>query len=240
MTEAPPLVELRGVARAYPALSVWALRDVHLCIERGAVVAVRGPSGSGKSTLLNIIGCLDRPTRGVYRFVGSDVGRLGPEAQAWVRLHHIGFVFQSFQLLAELSALENVALPLTYAGVRRSERLDRARGMLDRVGLSARLDHRPSQLSGGQRQRVAIARACIMRPRLLLADEPTGALDTASGQEVLALLGEMHAEVGMAIVLVTHEAEVAAFAQRQVFMRDGRIVGDDGDGGEGTGDRPTI
>jgi ABC-type lipoprotein export system ATPase subunit len=219
-----PVVELRGVSKEYPELHVTALHDVSLRIGQGEVVAIRGPSGSGKSSLLNILGCLDRPTRGAYLLGGRDVSTLDARQQAWVRRFWIGFVFQSFQLLAEMTALENVALPLYYAGVRRRERLARARTMLERVGLGDRLEHRPPQMSGGQRQRAAIARACILRPRLLLADEPTGALDTQTGREVLGLLQKLHDEEATTLVLVTHEAEVAEAAERQVFMRDGRLV----------------
>jgi ABC-type lipoprotein export system ATPase subunit len=199
------------------------LRGIELEIAQGEVVALLGPSGCGKSTLLNILGCLDRPSRGAYLLAGRDVSNLSREQEAWVRLHHIGFVFQAFHLIGHATALENVALPMYYAGIPRKEREARASAMLSRVGLGDRLDHRPNQLSGGQRQRTAIARACVMQPKLLLADEPTGALDTRSGQEVLALLTELHAETGMTVVMVTHDADVAATTGRRIEMRDGKI-----------------
>ncbi|HEX4353640.1 MAG TPA: ABC transporter ATP-binding protein, partial [Polyangiales bacterium] len=187
------MIEVRGVAKAYSDgdVSVPVLRGVDFDIGAGEVVALLGPSGCGKSTLLNILGCLDRPSSGVYRLAGQDVSHLSREQEAWVRLHHIGFVFQSFHLIAHATALENVALPLYYAGVPRKQREARAAAMLERVGLGDRFHHRPNQLSGGQRQRTAIARACVTKPKLLLADEPTGALDTQSGKEVLALMGEL-------------------------------------------------
>jgi putative ABC transport system ATP-binding protein len=202
------------------------LRGVDLTIASGEIVALRGPSGSGKSTLLNILGCLDRPTRGRYFLGGKDVSKLDATAQAWVRLHYIGFIFQTFHLIAHSTALENVALPLHYAGVPKLEAHERARGLLDRVGLAQRLDHRPNQLSGGQRQRVAVARALACRPRLILADEPTGALDTRTGQEILGLLLELHAESRLTLVLVTHDPSVASVAHRQIEVRDGLIVSD--------------
>jgi putative ABC transport system ATP-binding protein len=202
------------------------LRGVDIAIGSGEIVALRGPSGSGKSTLLNILGCLDRPTRGRYLLGGKDVSTLDAAAQAWVRLHYIGFIFQTFHLIAHSTALENVALPLHYAGVPRATAHERARALLDRVGLSHRLDHRPNQLSGGQRQRVAVARALACKPRLILADEPTGALDTRTGEEILALLLELHAEAGLTLVLVTHDPNVASVAHRQIEVRDGLVVRD--------------
>jgi ABC-type lipoprotein export system ATPase subunit len=221
-----PMIELRGVRKEYAdgSVSVPVLRGVDITVPSGEVVALLGPSGCGKSTLLNILGCLDRPSAGEYRLAGRDVSQLTREQEAWVRLHHIGFVFQSFHLIGHATALENVALPLYYAGVPRREREARARGMLERVGLGERLDHRPNQLSGGQRQRVAIARACVTRPKLMLADEPTGALDTKSGREVLALMSELQAETGMTTVIVTHDPGVAAVADRRIEMRDGAIA----------------
>jgi putative ABC transport system ATP-binding protein len=202
------------------------LRGVDIAIGSGEIVALRGPSGSGKSTLLNILGCLDRPTRGRYFLGGKDVSTLDATAQAWVRLHYIGFIFQTFHLISHSTALENVALPLHYAGVPRAAAHERARELLDRVGLSNRLDHRPNQLSGGQRQRVAVARALACKPRLILADEPTGALDTRTGEEILALLLELHAEAGLTLVLVTHDPNVASVAHRQIEVRDGLVVRD--------------
>ncbi|MET0387457.1 MAG: ABC transporter ATP-binding protein [Polyangiales bacterium] len=221
-----PMIALRNVQKEFDdgAVHVPVLRGVDFEIASGEVVALLGPSGCGKSTLLNILGCLDRPTQGEYLLAGRDVSRLSREEEAWVRLHHIGFVFQSFHLIGHATALENVALPMYYAGVPRKEREERAHAMLARVGLAERARHRPNQLSGGQRQRTAIARACVMRPKLLLADEPTGALDTHSGHEVLALLTELHAETGMTIVIVTHDGRVAETAQRRIEMRDGQLV----------------
>jgi ABC-type lipoprotein export system ATPase subunit len=221
-----PMIELHHVSKDYVDgdVRVPVLRDVDAQIASGEVVALLGPSGCGKSTLLNILGCLDRPSSGAYRLSGLDVSNLSRDEEAWVRLHHIGFVFQSFHLIAHATALENVALPLYYAGVPRKQREERARAMLERVGLGDRLEHRPNQLSGGQRQRTAIARACVTRPKLLLADEPTGALDTQSGHEVLALMSELHVETGMTLVIVTHDPNVAAIAQRRIELRDGQIV----------------
>jgi putative ABC transport system ATP-binding protein len=200
------------------------LDGVNLQVAPSEIVALRGPSGSGKSTLLNILGCLDRPTSGTYRLGGLDVSALSREEQAWVRLHYLGFIFQSFHLIGHSTALENVMLPLHYAGVSNANARRIALERLDRVGLSERLHYFPSQLSGGQRQRVAIARSLVLRPKLLLADEPTGALDTKTGNEIMALLVELHEQEGTAIVLVTHDPNVAKSAHREVFLRDGRIV----------------
>ncbi|WP_411286694.1 ABC transporter ATP-binding protein [Phenylobacterium sp.] len=205
---------------------VAALAGVTLQIARGEHVAVVGPSGSGKSSLMNILGGLDRPTTGAYRFDGEDVGRFDDDALAGFRRRRIGFVFQSFQLLPRLTALQNVELPMIYAGVPRAERRDRALGLLDRVGLGPRKSHRPTQLSGGQQQRVAIARSLANNPDLLLADEPTGALDSQTGKEVLALFRQLNGE-GLTLILVTHDAEVAGQAHRRVAFRDGLIVEDD-------------
>ena len=221
-----PMIEIRGVSKTYSdgSVNLPVLRGVDFSVSAGDSVALLGPSGCGKSTLLNILGCLDRPSSGRYLLAGQDVSDLSRDQEAWVRLHHIGFVFQSFHLIAHATALENVALPLYYAGVPRKQREARAQAILERVGLGERLHHRPNQLSGGQRQRTAIARACVTRPKLLLADEPTGALDTKSGAEVLALMGELRRETAMTLVIVTHDANVAATAQRRIEMRDGRIV----------------
>ena len=205
---------------------VAALAGVTLQIARGEHVAVVGPSGSGKSSLMNILGGLDRPTTGAYRFDGEDVGGFDDDALAGFRRRRIGFVFQSFQLLPRLTALQNVELPMIYAGVPRAERRDRALGLLDRVGLVPRKSHRPTQLSGGQQQRVAIARSLANNPDLLLADEPTGALDTQTGKEVLALFRQLNGE-GLTLIVVTHDAEVAGQAHRRVAFRDGLIVEDD-------------
>jgi putative ABC transport system ATP-binding protein len=205
---------------------VAALAGVTLDIARGEHVAVIGPSGSGKSSLMNILGGLDRPTDGSYRFDGEDVGHFDDNELADFRRRRIGFVFQSFQLLPRLTALQNVELPMIYAGVPRPERRERAAALLDRVGLGPRKGHRPTQLSGGQQQRVAIARSLANNPDLLLADEPTGALDTHTGQEVLALFRQLNSE-GLTLIVVTHDLEVAAHAHRRVAFRDGLIVEDD-------------
>jgi putative ABC transport system ATP-binding protein len=213
------------VTREYrlDGLSVPALRGVSLTIEPGDYVAVVGASGSGKSTLMHLLGGLDRPTSGTLLIGGRDVSRLTPNELAELRNTTIGFVFQSFHLLARTTAQDNVGLPLVYRGIGRRQRRARAADMLDRVGLSHRITHRPNQLSGGEQQRVAIARALVTGPSLLLADEPTGNLDSATGQSILALLESLNAE-GVAVVLVTHDRDVAARAGRQILMRDGLIV----------------
>jgi putative ABC transport system ATP-binding protein len=222
------VVETAGLTKIYQegGVPLPVLVGVDVQISFGEIVALRGPSGSGKSTLLNILGCLDRPTRGHYWLGGRDVSSLDRTAQAWVRLHYIGFVFQTFHLIAHSTALENVALPMHYAGIDKETAHERARNLLDRVGLGHRLEHRPNQLSGGQRQRVAVARALAVNPRLILADEPTGALDTRTGQEILALLLELHAEQNLTLVLVTHDSAVAKVANREIEIRDGRVVGE--------------
>jgi putative ABC transport system ATP-binding protein len=219
-----PIIDLADVTRTYDLgrVQVHALAGASLRVEEGEFVAVLGPSGSGKSTLMNILGCLDRPTSGRYALDGTPVAELDDDGLATVRSRMIGFVFQSYNLLPRTSALENVATPLLYQGVDRRERLARARAALERLGLGDRADHQPHELSGGQQQRVAIARALVTEPRLILADEPTGNLDTASGSDVLAVLHELH-ESGRTIVLITHDAEVAASAGREVRVRDGRI-----------------
>ncbi len=223
--EGSSVIELRGITRVYSTgrLEVAALRGVDLDVDAGDFLAIVGPSGSGKSTLMNIIGCLDRPTAGTYHLAGTSVETLDDDDLARVRGRAIGFVFQSFNLLPRTSALENVATPLLYQGVPRHERLARATEALQRLGLGDRLDHEPSELSGGQQQRVAIARALITRPVLILADEPTGNLDSASGLEVLRLLHELN-EAGTTVVLITHDSEVAVAATRQVHVRDGLLV----------------
>lgn len=207
------------------ATAVRALRDVSLSIEAGEFVVVMGPSGSGKSTFMNIIGCLDRPSSGHYELAGEAVETLSADALAGIRNRRIGFVFQQFNLLPRTSALDNVELPLLYAGVEKSERSDRARRRLEQVGLGDRLDHLPNQLSGGQQQRVAIARALVCNPSLILADEPTGALDSRTSIEVMVLLQSLNRE-GITIVLVTHEPEIALFASRLIHFRDGQVISD--------------
>jgi len=220
------IVEAHGIRKEFPNMTAPVLDDVSMTIDSGEIVALRGPSGSGKSTLLNIIGCLDGPTRGTYSLGGRDVSTLNRRDRAWVRLHYIGFVFQSFHLISDNTVLENVTLPLYYAGLGRDEREGRAVELLERVGLGHRMTHRPAQLSGGEKQRVAIARAVAGKPRLLLADEPTGALDTKTGNEVMDLLLEVHAAGSLTLVIVTHDPEVAEFCHRQVFLRDGKIITD--------------
>jgi putative ABC transport system ATP-binding protein len=223
-SEQPAVIELDEVAKTYRtgSLQVAALRGVSIRIEAGEYVAIMGPSGSGKSTLMHIIGCLDVPTDGRYRLAGEDVSRLSEAALAEIRNRRVGFVFQQFNLLPSLSAWRNVELPLLYAGISREERKRRALAELGRVGLADRVAHRPGELSGGQQQRVAVARALVGDPALVLADEPTGNLDSAATGEVLALLDELHAQ-GRTIVLITHEAEVAGRAQRVIHMRDGMV-----------------
>jgi putative ABC transport system ATP-binding protein len=215
----------RDVTRTYEldGVSVPALRGVSLTVESGDYLAVVGASGSGKSTLMHLLGGLDRPTGGTLLIGGRDVATLSPPEMARLRNRTIGFVFQSFHLLARTTAQDNVALPLVYRGVGRRERRDRAAAMLDRVGLAHRIGHRPNQMSGGEQQRVAIARALVTDPSVLLADEPTGNLDSATGQSVLALLESLNAD-GVAVVVVTHDREVAARANRQIVMKDGLIV----------------
>jgi putative ABC transport system ATP-binding protein len=219
------LIEIAGLTRQYDVggTVVHALRGVDLTVHEGESVAVIGPSGSGKSTLLHLIGLLDRPTAGTYRLGGTDTARLSDDQRARLRNRAIGFVFQSFNLVSAESALDNVAAPLGYAGVRRSERLARARQALDQVGLADRYRHRPNQLSGGQRQRVAIARALVTRPPLLLADEPTGNLDSGSGADVLGLLDELRTS-GLTVVTITHDPDIAAHADRVVRIADGQVV----------------
>ncbi len=224
-----PLVELAGVHRHYRMgdVVVRALDGVDLVICRGELLAVTGASGSGKSTLMNVLGCLDTPTAGSYRLAGRDVAGLADDELAAIRNREIGFVFQDFHLLARLPAWQNVGLPLVYAGVPPAERRARALEALSKVGLADRAEHRPDQLSGGQRQRVAIARALVGGPSLVLADEPTGNLDSRATEEILGILRELHRE-GRTVVIVTHEAEIAAAAPRRIVMRDGRIVEDSG------------
>lgn len=201
---------------------VMALRDVNLCIERGEYISIMGPSGSGKSTFMNILGCLDTPSTGEYKFNGVDVSHLNDDELSDMRNREIGFVFQNFNLLPKLNAVQNVELPLAYAGVDASERRERAVRALQRVKLADRMYHKPSELSGGQRQRVAIARALVTSPGILLADEPTGALDSKTGIEIMKLFDELHQE-GNTIILITHEQEIANYAIRNVYIKDGSI-----------------
>jgi len=219
------VIETRDLRKVYSAgteAEVVALHGVDLRIEPGEFVAIMGPSGSGKSTLMNLIGCLDTPTSGTYRCDGVDIATLDAEQRADLRLDKIGFVFQYFNLLSLMCALENVSMPMGYVNIARDERLRRAQAALDAVGLSSRASHRPSELSGGQQQRVAIARALINRPPILLADEPTGALDSRTGEEILALFKQLRDE-DHTVVLITHDAEVAAHADRIYEMRDGAL-----------------
>ena len=221
------VILMRQINKRYSVegIEVHALRSVDLDIQRGEFVAVMGPSGSGKSTLMNVIGCLDLPDAGVYRLNDTDVTALDGDSLARVRNQTVGFVFQSFNLLARTSALENVEMPLIYAGMERRERRQRARLFLDKFGLADRLNHMPSQLSGGQQQRVAIARALINQPEILLADEPTGNLDTASGREVMDILEQLNSNEGVTVIVITHEQEVAVRAHRVLTLRDGRLEG---------------
>jgi len=222
------LIELRNLGKIYQSgdTEFAALHDVNLSIERGEFVAITGSSGSGKSTLMNLLGCLDSPSRGSYLLAGRDVAKLSRIELAKVRNEFIGFVFQSFNLLKRTSAAENVELPLIYAKVPPAERHRRAKEALDRVGLSHRAGHHPSQLSGGQQQRVAIARALVTNPPLILADEPTGNLDSVTTVEIMKLLTELQVS-GMTIVFVTHEPDVAAYAARKLLLKDGGVVSDE-------------
>ena len=219
------LIRLSHIDKSYGEgkLSVPVLHDVSLSIDEGEYLAIMGPSGSGKSTLMNLIGCLDRPDSGEYTLAGENVFALDDNGLSHLRNRTIGFVFQNFNLLPRETALENVALPLLYAGVPRHERLDRAREVLEGVGLSDRLDFYPTQLSGGQKQRVAIARAMVNRPRVLLADEPTGALDSASGRQVMEIFQRLN-DVGVTIVMITHAQEIADCARRTIRILDGRVA----------------
>jgi putative ABC transport system ATP-binding protein len=219
------IIRFEHVSKVYGSenTEVRALSDVNLIVEAGEYCSIMGPSGSGKSTAMNVIGCLDRPTSGQYYLDGVDVAGLRDDELAHIRNRKIGFVFQQFHLLPQLSALENVMLPMVYAGVNPQERRDRAVEALTRVGLANRLNNRPNQLSGGQQQRVAIARAIVNRPVLLLADEPTGALDSRTTQEVMNIFGELNAS-GMTVVMVTHEPEVARLTNRIVWFRDGSVI----------------
>jgi putative ABC transport system ATP-binding protein len=226
------MIRLDHVSRTFHVggRPVHALREVDLQLEPGDYASIMGPSGSGKSTLLNLLGCLDRPTSGTYYLDGQDVSRLDDAALTQVRRHKIGFVFQSFHLVPRMSAAGNVELPMIFAGVVRTERRERVARSLDAVGLGERRDHRPEQLSGGERQRVAIARAVVMNPSIVLADEPTGNLDTAAGNEVIAILERMNVD-GLTLVLVSHDPEIAHRAGRRIRMQDGVLTEESGDVG---------
>lgn len=224
-------IQLRDIRKIYQIgeETLAALDGITLDIHKGEFAALMGPSGSGKSTLMNILGCLDRPTSGSYKLDGEEVSHLSDDQLAYTRNRKIGFVFQNFNLLSRISALENVALPLVYAGIGRRERNERALHFLEAVGLEDRADHQPNELSGGQRQRVAIARALVNDPHIIMADEPTGNLDTKSTKEIMQIFEAMHEE-GRTIILVTHEPEIAACASRQLLVRDGKITRDEGKG----------
>ena len=224
-------IRLRDIKKIYKmgGQELAALNGIDLDIKRGEFAALMGPSGSGKSTLMNILGCLDRPTVGSYELEGKEVAHLSDDELAVMRNKHIGFVFQNFNLLSRISSLENVALPLVYAGVGVSERRKRAQQVLEAVGLGDRAEHMPNELSGGQRQRVAIARALVNNPEIIMADEPTGNLDTKSTKEIMEIFQEMHGR-GKTIILVTHEPEIAVCANRQLLVRDGVITRDEGKG----------
>ena len=229
MSEGHPLVSFTGVTRSYGEGGglVRALAGVDLTIDTGEFIAIVGPSGSGKSTAMNIIGCLDRPTSGSFKFLGVEAGNLGQDQRAMLRRNFIGFVFQGFNLLNRTTAIENVELPLIYRGMRRHERRERAREALQLVGLEGREHHTPGELSGGQQQRVAIARAIVTDPLLLLADEPTGNLDTQRSREIMDLIARLNAERGITVVMVTHEPDMAAYARRIIRFVDGHIASDD-------------
>jgi putative ABC transport system ATP-binding protein len=225
-----PMIRLRGISKVYQvgSLTVEALRPLDLEVERGEFVAIMGPSGSGKSTLMNILGCLDKPTSGLYELDGLPVSSFGEDRLAEVRNRRIGFVFQSFNLLPRLPALQQVELPLAYRGIPRRREL--AASALQELGLAERMHHRPTELSGGQQQRVAIARALVSNPSLILADEPTGALDTATSHEIMEVFRHLNEERGMTMLVVTHESEIAAYARRTIRLRDGTIAADERNG----------
>lgn len=222
------MLNIEGLTKQYKTdeLELFALQNINIHVAQGEFVAIVGPSGSGKSTFMNMLGCLDRPTTGTYVLDGIDVTQLKDSGLAQVRNQKIGFVFQSFHLLPRATSLRNVELPMMYAGVGMTERKKRAKAALQRVGLAQRMDHKPTQLSGGQRQRVAIARALVNQPAILLADEPTGNLDSRSSIEIMAIFQELHAQ-GVTILLVTHEADIAQHAERVITFRDGHIIRDE-------------
>ena len=231
MAEVPqsgPMLEFRHLSKVYgkDEAQVFALQDVSFCVTKGEFVAVMGPSGSGKSTAMNILGCLDTPTSGQYLLFGHEVSGLDRDQRALLRRYFLGFIFQGFNLLARTTALENVVLPLIYQGVPADERHERGMAVLEKVGLQGRAQHRPSELSGGQQQRVAIARAIVTRPGLILADEPTGNLDSARGREIMELLAELNRDEGLSVLMVTHEPDMAEYAQRVLTFVDGRVQSD--------------
>lgn len=219
------MIQLKNVVKSYPVAEdeLVVLKEINVRIEDGEFVAIMGPSGSGKSTLMNIIGCLDKPTSGEYLLHGKSIAGYNDKELAQVRNRSVGFVFQQFQLLPRLTALQNVELPMIYAGVSKQERLDRAKEALEKVGLGDRMEHLPSELSGGQKQRVAIARAIVNQPDIILADEPTGALDSKTGVQIMDLFTLLNKE-GTTVILVTHEAEIAHYAERTIFVRDGMLT----------------
>lgn len=221
------MIELEEISKVYRDgdMEVWALKDIFLTINSGEMVAIMGSSGSGKSTVMNILGCLDQPSLGSYRLEGQEIAKLSPSAQAMLRNKKLGFVFQSFNLLPRLNALQNVELPLVYAGVPAERRRQIAGEALEKVGLAHRINHRPKELSGGQQQRVAIARALVNRPQLILADEPTGNLDSQSSMEIMALFQELN-QSGITVILVTHEPDIAEYTRRIIRFRDGKIISD--------------
>ncbi len=231
MNPAPEIIQLTDIARSYIVGSetIHALRSVSLCIAKNEYVALMGPSGSGKSTLMNVLGCLDTPSRGEYILNGIAVSKMSDDELAEVRNKEIGFVFQTFNLLPRSTALENVALPLVYAGIGKAEREQRAKQVLEQVGLGNRMSHRPNELSGGQRQRVAIARALVNKPAIILADEPTGNLDSKTSVEIMGLLEEIH-QNGNTIILVTHEEDIARHAHRIIRLKDGLVENDQSNG----------
>lgn len=221
------IIDIKGITRDFPLGSeiVHVLKGIDLIINKGEYVALMGPSGSGKSTLMNILGCLDTPTAGKYILNGKDVSQMADDELAEIRNKEIGFVFQTFNLLPRTTALDNVALPMIYAGYKKPERIERATEVLRQVGLADRMDHKPNQLSGGQRQRVAVARALVNKPSIILADEPTGNLDSKTSLEIMGLFNEIHAN-GNTVILVTHEEDIAAYAHRVIRLRDGIIESD--------------
>lgn len=222
------LIEIKNLTKKYVMgdIEVHALKGVSIEIAQNEYVAIMGPSGSGKSTLMNILGCLDTPTSGEYLFNNVDVSTLNDDQLSEMRNRKIGFIFQNFNLLPKMNSIQNVELPLMYAGIQKSERHDRALNALTRVGLEQRMEHKPSELSGGQKQRVAIARALASKPEILLADEPTGALDSKTGDEIMGLFDELHAE-GNTIIVITHEREIAEFSHRIIYIKDGMIFSDE-------------